>query len=573
MRAVPVDKPGNDTVSASVLTLLSFFAIHLALLAAMLAAAAGAGTLALGGDESPPLRCALGLALWAEALFALAALHALRGWPIAALLLIALAGGAWRWRSVARINRWWPIAFAAFGVPLFLLALHPPLAFDETLYHLPFVRSFARSGALQFLGALRFPVFPQLHELLCVPAWFVAGDTATHLVALLELLVLVALIATWARRYTANAAPIAAALFIGSPIVLHLGTILYVDTALMLFVTAGFYSLDVALTESRRRPLVLAALFFGVACSVKYTGGYFAVAALLIVLIARRRDALTFAAVTAAAALPTTSWLLIASGNPIFPFAARLFGANDWTLPPEPARAHMILDTLRVVWDVTFARARMNGQPPVTPLLIGIVLVVIAAALREVRARVVLLLIAVYLVIFAFLPQETRYLLPFLPLFCVIAAVVTAKRLPRATTVVTLLALTPGIAYLGYRLFILGLPPVTAETQSAEIASRTAGYRALQRAGNAHVYVCGGEQLQLFAIGTLTGDWGGPYSYARILDVQTGTLATRLHTIGADYYLVIKSRCAYRPTDGLELVYEDAGAQLWRVNAAFRNGR
>jgi hypothetical protein len=556
-----------------VLTLLSFFSIHLALFAVMVAAAAGAGTLAAGGEEPLPLRCALGLALWAEALFALAALHALRGLPIVALLLISLAGGAMRARFVARVSRWWPIAFAAFGVPLFLLALHPPLAFDETLYHLPFVRSLGRGGAFQFLGHLRFPVFPQFHELLCVPAWLVAGDAATHLVSLVELLVLMALIATWARRYTANAAPIAAALFIGSPIVLHLATVLYVDTALTLFITAGFFALDVALTESRRRPLVISAVFFGAACGVKYLGGYFAVAALIIVIVARRREALIFAAVTAAAALPTTIRIVIASGSPVFPFGARLFGANDWTLPPEPARANRVLDTLRVAWDVTFARARMDGQPPVTPLLIIIVLLAIAAALREVRARVVLLLVAVYLGIFAFLPQDTRYLLSFLPLLCIIAAVVIAKRWPKATAVVTLLALAPGAAYLAYRLAILGMPPATAETQSAELASRVAGYSALQRAGNARVYVCGGEQLQAFAVGTLAGDFGGPYSYARILDSQTGTLATCVRTIGADYYLVIKSNCAARPTDGLELVYEDATSQLWRVSAAFRSAR
>jgi 4-amino-4-deoxy-L-arabinose transferase-like glycosyltransferase len=383
----------------------------------------------------------------------------------------------------------------------------------------------------------------------------------------------VTLIAMWARRYSANAAPIAAALFIGSPIVLHLATVLYVDTALTLFVTAGFYSLDVALTESRRRPLILSAFFFGAACGVKYLGGYFAVAALIIVIVARRRDAFLFAVTTAAAALPTTIWIVIASGSPVFPFGAKLFGANDWTLPPEPERAHRVLDTLRIAWDVTFARSRMNGEPPVTPLLIVLIVLAIAAALREVRPRVVLLLIGVYLPIFAFLPQDTRYLLSFLPLFCIIAAVAIAKRWPKATTFVTLLALAPGVAYIAYRLAILGMPPTNAEAQSAELASRIAGYSALQRAGNARVYVCGGEQLQAFAIGSLAGDFAGPYSYARVLDSHTGTLATRLRTIGADYYLVIKPTCASRATDGLELVYEDATSQLWRVNAAFRSAR
>jgi len=59
-----------------------------------------------------------------------------------------------------------------------------PIAFDETLYHLPFVQAMSRSGALHFWADLRFPAFPQLHESLCVPAFLLVGDTATHLVAL-----------------------------------------------------------------------------------------------------------------------------------------------------------------------------------------------------------------------------------------------------------------------------------------------------------------------------------------------------------------------------------------------------
>jgi 4-amino-4-deoxy-L-arabinose transferase-like glycosyltransferase len=548
-----------------VLTLLSFFAIHLALVAVMLVAVAEAGTLVAGADEPLPLRAALGVALWAEGLFLLAALHALRPLPIAALLLIAIGGGFVRGRAFMHVSWRWLFAFVAIGAPLLLLALHPPLAFDETLYHLPFVHSLARSGRLQFLSSLRFPVFPQFQELLAVPAFLIAGDVATHLIAFVELLVLTALIAMWSRRYSQNAAPIAAALFIGSPIVLHLGTILYVDMALALFVTAGFCALDLALTESRRRPLLLSAFFFGAACGVKYLGGYFAVVAFVIVLIARRRDALAFATITAAAALPTTIWLVIATGNPLFPFASRLFGASDWLLRIEPTPGNKLLNTLRVAWDVTFARARMDGQPPMTPLLIAMILVVAAIAIRNTRARIVIAMSAVYLAIFAFLPQDTRYLVPLVPLYCVIVAVSVVQRLPKATVLVTLIALAPGVAYLGWRLHRDGLPPGTTVGQLAEIASRVDGYRALKRAGNASVYVCGAEQLQAYATGPLAGDFGGPLSYTRVLDARNGTLATRLHDVHADYYLIVKAHCPPRPTTGLTLVYEDPRSQLWRV--------
>jgi 4-amino-4-deoxy-L-arabinose transferase-like glycosyltransferase len=501
-------------------------------------------------------------------LFALAALGWLRPGPIIALLIVAIAGGAMRARFAASVSKGWMVAYVAIGMPAFLLALHPPLAFDETLYHLPFVRSLATAGGLRFLTELRFPVFPQLHELLCAPVYLLAGDVATHLVSLAEVMVTISLVAAWARRYTARAAPPAAALFIGSPIVVHLATILHVDAALTLFVTAGFYALDVALTEPRRASLLYSALFFGAACSVKYLGGYFAVAALVIVLAARRRDALLFAGVTSAAALPTTLWLALTTGNPLFPFLPRLFGPNDWVLPPDVARPHRVMDGLRVLWDVTFARERMNAQPPMTPLLIVLVLFVSAAAFRNRRARAVMLLASGYLILFAFLPQDTRYLVPLLPLLSVSAAVIMARRLPRATAIATLVAIVPGVAYLVWRLAISGLPPADAASRNAETAGQVAGYAALARAGTSRVYVCGGEQLQYYAAGTLLGDFSGPYSYDRVLAGadDTATLAARLLRLDIAYFLALKQRCdTRRMTGGLVLVHEDSGAQLWRV--------
>jgi dolichyl-phosphate-mannose-protein mannosyltransferase len=546
-----------------------FFVKHAAVLLAIVAGAAGAGTLVAGSREPLALRCALGLAVWGEAMFALAAVGGLRPAPVLLLLAVAIVGGALRSHWPERVSKGWLIALAALGVPAFLLALQPPMAFDETLYHLPFVRSFARTGGLRFLAELRFPVFPQLHELLCAPVYLLAGDTATHLVSLVEMVVTAALLAVWGRRYTPHASTLAAALFIGSPIVVQLATVLYVDAALTLFVTAGFYALDVAFTESRRAPLIFAGLFFGAACSVKYLGGFFAVAALVMVmirvLVVRRRDALLFALVTATAALPTTVWLVLATGNPIFPFAPSLFGWTAWSFSMEP---RSILDSLRAVWDVTFARQRINEQPPVTPLLIVLIVLIAAAAMRHWRARAVLLLAAGYLAAFTIMSRDTRYLVPLLPLVCVSAAAIAASRFPRLTTVATIVAMAPGVAYLAWRLAIAGLPPADEFSRHARIAQRVAGYEALTRAGASRVYVCGGEQLQYYAAGPLLGDFIGPHSYARVLDgaADTATLAARLGNLDVAYYLSIKRRCTPRTmTGGLDLAYEDEGAQLWRV--------
>jgi hypothetical protein len=549
---------------------LFFFAKHAVVLLLLIVATAGAGTLAVGSREPLALRCALGLAVWGEALFLLAACGWLRPVPMLILLVVAIGGGAASLRphqgteQSPEASGRFPVGLAVLAVPAFLLALHPPLAFDETLYHLPFVRDLGETGRLRFLAHLRFPVFPQLHELLCVPVYLLAGDAATHLVSLVEVAVTAWLLAAWGRRYSLQAGPLAAALFLGSPIVVHMASVLHVEAALMLFVAAGFYALDVALTESRRGPLILSGVFLGAACSVKYLGGFFAVAALLVVLVRRRHDVLLFAGAVLAAALPTTLWIAFASGNPLFPFLTSVFGPSQWALDLEAARAHPWIDALRVVWDATFARERMNQQPPVTPLLIPMVLAVAAAAWRNALARALLFMSAVYVAVYTFLPRDTRYLVAFLPLFSVAAAAIVAKRLPRLVPLATIAAAVPGVAYLVWRLTIMGLPPATAEARTTELAARVPGYTALTRAGSSRVYVCGGEQLQYYAKGQLLGDFNGLHPYAEVL---TSSLSERLRERDVDYFLVVKARCTTPVEGGPVLVHEDAGAQLWRVPA------
>ncbi|HEX7154118.1 MAG TPA: glycosyltransferase family 39 protein [Thermoanaerobaculia bacterium] len=555
------------------LSFVLFIGKHALALALLLVVTAGAGTLAAGRAFSLPLRAALGLMLWAHALFLLAFFGQLRALPMLVLAGVAVAGGVARGGRLkshlkARIVIPGVIAFAAW----FLLALYPPLAFDETLYHLPFVRALAESGELRFLAGLRFPVFPQLHELLCVPLLLLAGDVATHLVSLVEVLLTAALLFDWGRRYAAHTGVLAATLFLGSPLVIHLATIGYADAALTLFVTAGFYCLDRALLRSTdSASLLLAGLFFGTACSTKYLGGYFAVAALVLVAILARpriRAAATFAAGCLVTALPTTLWLTVTTGNPVFPFLTRVFGATPWAESlPSVTFATQAKQTLALLWSVTFARELVNHQPPLTPLLGAALLIVIAAALRDVRARGVALLAAGYVAIFSFLPQDSRYLVPLLPLVFLAAAAATAVRWPKLMLPLASLAIAPAMLYVIYRVAILGLPPSTTEQRAQMLAKRIPEYTALMHANAEPVYTCGGEHLKYHARGMLLGDFLGPHAYHRVLSgaATTTTIAERLQPLKVRYFLIARRVCTPPQDDGgMDLIYQDAAAQLWR---------
>jgi hypothetical protein len=523
--------------------LIAFAAQHLAVLLLCLAAANGAGRLVFGRRESAALTTALGIAIWAHACFFLGIAGFLRGEVLLVLALTALAARATRKELV----------FVLALLPLALLALYPPHAFDETLYHLPFVRAFAAHGGMAVLPTLRFPVFPVLHELLAVPPFLLLGDTGTHLVALVEFVAIVLLLATWAAEYHPRAGWLAAAMFIGSPLVIELATVLYVEMALTLFVVAGFYALD-------HRRYVLAGLFLGTACSVKYLGAHFAVAALPI-LATRFRATAVYALACAAAALPMTIWIFVHTRDVVFPFG----GHTVWAHPHQPPDFTRLP---RLLWDVTFARDRVGLQPPVTPFLIALVLLVLAGALRDTRTRILIMLSAVYVGVFVFLPPDSRYLMPLLPLFSVAAAVELARRWPRIITFAAILAIAPGLAYAGYRVVKQGTPPATNAGQRAWLERRVPEYRALRRAGAEPVYVCGGERLKAYAEGELLGDFTGPWSYQRVLAGADGTtaIAARMRRIDARYFLVAKHHCpSPRADGGMDLTYEDQSAQLWRV--------
>lgn len=537
--------------------LIVFAAQHLTVLLLCLAATAGAGTLAIGKHEPLALRTAVGIALWAHACFFLAAAGLLRAEALLVLALAALAVRVPRPRTLLLLGG----ALLSLGL-YFTKALYPPHAFDETLYHLSFMRAFAQQQGLVVVPTLRFPVFPVLHELSSVPPFLLLGDSGTHLVALVQCIVTAALLVTWAGEHHPRARWLAAAMFLGSPLIVELATILYVEMALILFVTAGFYALD-------RKRYALAGLFLGSACSVKYLGVYFAAVALLILLVrraTRTRAAAAFAGACTAAALPMTLWIFSQTRDIVFPYLR----ATIWT-PAPPAPMTLLERATRIgtlVWDVTFARERTGLQPPVTPVLVLLIVLAIVGAMRETRYRVLLLLSSVYVIVYTFLPPDSRYLVPLLPLFSIAAAVELARRWPHATRIAAVIAIAPGLAYAGYRLARHGVPPATPAQERAWLEQRVPEYRGLQRAGGERLYACGGEQLRAYAEGKLLGDHTGVYAFARVLNGAdtTAAIAERLRRIDVRYYLVAKRHCAKPTVDGgMDLVYEDRGAQLWRV--------
>lgn len=602
-----------------------WIARHVLFLAVLAGAAWAAGRALAGGFgfagrlERAVVSAALGLAALGHLAFVLGLLGWLAPGPLVAgwavLVLPGLprarrwwrerprfagaAGGATAWapRPARRAGPIAALACAA-AAPIVLLALYPPTAFDATTYHLPTAAAFAASGRLPFLADLRSPVFPPLTELLAAVGLLFADDVAANLVQLLAAALAAGLLLAWGRQgLRPGAGTLAAAVFLGSPLVVHLATSAYVEMTLTLFATATLYAVWRWRAGAGDGWLALAAVFAGSAAAVKYLGLYFVAAVALAALRGaprgrRVRATLLAAAVALATLLPAYGRIAALTGNPVFPFLPRLFGASAWNRPsPEPddtalsagaapgeiARRWARLPLLP--WSLVVGSSRTNDQPPVSPVYLLGLPVLLWGVLREPRVRRLMLPAAAYVALFPLLPQDARYLAPVLPVVG-LALAEAALRLLRPRLAVTLVALAcflPGCLYAGWRVHRQGPLPVTAEDRDRYLTSALPGFSALAHLNRHHgpgytLYALHAENLAYYAHGRFLGDWSGPAAFAEVLPLvgRPAELHAWLRALGADHLLLVPGKdygFAAHPAFGrlFREVYADRQARVFAV--------
>jgi hypothetical protein len=488
----------------------------------------------------------------------------------------------------------------AAALPVFLLTLYPPLGFDQTMYHLPFARAYAASGGLPFLPALRYPIFPPLAEVVNAAVLMFAGDVATQAAGWVALVACAGLAYAWARDFSVDLGDggagrdggaggwLAAAIIAGSPIALYLAASGYVEPLLALIGGGSLYAAERARIQGDARWLVVAGILAGSAASVKYLGLYFVPAA--VILILRRaswrvtlRDVVIYAVAAMVALLPCYGRLIARTGNPVFPFFPELFGANVWAEPVimGPSGAERWLLTLTRLWDVTFRREAIGGLPHFSPAFVFAVPVIAVAAWRHHRVRLLLLIAIGYLVA---TPTHAHYVFTIAVLWSALAGASAAALLkarsygPTVLIVVAVMLACGGEAYAVYRLYRLGLPPVTRESRERLLAEQRPLYPAIawlnRTAGPVTLYAINAEMMVDYASGTLLGDYNGPVSFDR-MEARVrgaGSIAAALDAVGASHLLVPADASFWSDWASrdprLTRIYDDGHAALYRVAAA-----
>lgn len=493
------------------------------------------------------------------------------------------------WERGARGVRVFVLAVIA---PLFVFALYPPTAFDETLYHLPFARAFAHTGGVPFLPELRFPVFPQLVDLLFAAMLLLAGDVASHLVSLVAVLATAALLVGWGRRLgSPTAGWLAGGIWLGGPIVTYLAATGYIEACLALFTTAAVWAVDRWRGSHERGWLLLAGAFVGAAAGAKYHGLYsVGVIFLAIAFVAPRgsrvRGLLYYSLAALAVLAPWYGRILFYTGNPLFPFYADLFGLapTSWGPPgwppiPERSLGGRLKALAALPWNAVFARREVGLQPPYSPAwLLGLPLLA-WALLREARVRWILAVAAGFTLIFLASPVDSRYVVPALPLASLALGLVLARWVaPRPAAVLAAALLLPGWSYAVYHIVTQGPPPATVEARDRFLAKQLPVYPALRflnrtRGSSYTVYALHAENMVYHADGVLLGDWNGPASFGRILPLLDDPVALHreLRQLGAGYLLIVQGVGTPPPVDDpafralFRRVYSDGASEVFEL--------
>ncbi len=546
--------------------------------------------------EEVGISCALGFGVTATLLFGLGLAHQLTR-PKTLLLLVVIhivSADVWG-TTLRRITAWMSkaprnAACGAFAVvvltaPMVLMALYPPTQFDATLYHLPFATAFVDAGSLPFLENLRYPVFPQLQEMLFVLGFFLSGEIAAQMNQLLALLLTAIILIAWGSSMEAERAGFwSAALWLGNPLAVWLGGAAFADIGLTMFVTAAFFAWHRWSVSESTSWLVVSAAMVGFACASKYLGLFFLVLLLsftLFIAIRSRgwRTAVIFSSVVLAVAGPWYARIIYFTGNPVFPYFANFFGWNAWSFKTSvypaansqslaPFLGYQINEILAHLgflltapYNAVFQRSVFHFQAPISPWYLILIPLLAYPSLRTRMGRWAAGIILIYGLFWIATIRDIRYVLPIIPLAGLALAVGAERWASRFSSgaalrtafhcVVAISLVAPGWLYGWYKAARLGPPPTNPSARSEFLSRHVAGYDAISSLNGAFgsdysVYGLFAANLRYFAGGEFLGDHFGPNNFAQIVPLlrDPQRLHTKLRSLGVDHLLVIPRKQA-----------------------------
>ncbi|MBI3096762.1 MAG: hypothetical protein HYY93_00735 [Planctomycetes bacterium] len=431
------------------------------------------------------------------------------------LLMPRMRRLAGEWRAAGRASgalRWTvdlPLTALLLLVVAFtlLFGFAPPLDYDVLEYHAAAPAHYLAEGRIAFWSSNVYAAFPELYEMGMLAAMALTGSKllgaqfGVLVNAVLLFATFLACVAAGRRAFAPRVGFLAGVFYVACPATLDTAVVQYVEPA------QSFFALLAVLAMLRPRgapgpvgAAVLAGLMAAGSAGCKYPALLFCVvpigAWLAIRAIAggteRGRAGLALLAFTAAFAIAWSPWPLrnlAATGNPLYPLAYATFGGGEWDADREarfaqahrsPPNAAQTIGDRAVRWFTGTEGEGTPGQegfaPPELPTFHPLVLLFwplafFAAAPRRAVFALTLLALAQVLCWYGFTHQVPRFLVPVLPVTCLLSAQGIVQVWKGYLAPVLTLAVWVFLAlYAGFRL-VMGfafIGPVAAGVESPE---------------------------------------------------------------------------------------------------------
>jgi Dolichyl-phosphate-mannose-protein mannosyltransferase len=402
------------------------------------------------------LSVVLGSVAWVALLFALAAAQALRPAVIWGAVLVLGSGGLLVALRRPRPGPWKPewttVALTALAatvvLSLFVADLVPDVGWDDSAYHLTVPRLWLEHGGFRRIPFNVPSNWPLSVELLYGLAMALQDYRLARLVHWFFLVCTLVLAHRFTRRLTGSGAAgsVAACLVLANPVVLFEAGQANVDIALAFFLLFGFVALERREELPPHAAVIAAGLCGGLAAASKISGMFVPMALVPVAWMqraGRRRgreaflgaatDTFWLAGLSLLVALPWYVKSYLQTGDPWYPALYPLLGGVEWSqdlhtaltawnrsIGMGRAPSDYVLLPARVMLSSGWGYDRFHG--PVSRSWVLWVPLAIAACRRSPTVARALVASAVYFVLWAAVRQETRYLIPILPLLAVAAA-------------------------------------------------------------------------------------------------------------------------------------------------------
>ncbi|MDZ7762777.1 MAG: hypothetical protein U5L00_21320 [Desulfovermiculus sp.] len=462
------------------------------------------------------------------------------------------------------------------------------------MYHLPYARFLLEQHGLAVNPYLRFPLFPQHLYLVFAYGLAAGGPVFVQLVNLSFPIIIVFFLGGLGKELGGNylLGILVALFFLSMDQVEQIMPYAYVDMGYTMFCTAAVIGVYLWYRYQHEAWLWISAIAGGSAIGTKY----FAIAFIGILagmILISSRSAHKFLMYTLIVFCVGGFWYLrnlIISGDPFHPLGGPIFGFYLWS--PIDLESHMSTISRKFAGnliDILSALVEMNAHL----FILGVGIIVLYTCFSP-GMTVLWGVIAGYFLIWGFFLHGDRYLLPALPIGCLLGGwglQQVAQTLIQRTGLKKISFEHVGLGAVGlFALFMVGINAQeyvhNVRTGFEQSLKAKPGYELMRKANEYtpkygdRLYQLGFENLIYFFDGQVVGDWFGPGRYRSIKpgkgstwDMNNLRSYFRQHDI---QLLVVNSSRFDLDLDPLreqaQILYEDEHGILVRIDPGPNHG-